>query len=708
MLTMVKKGQFRVTSLDVADCGRLSDDHLTRKEPFRLLAELTSVLGKHYDVPLPCPSFVQQPELDSSIKKGKEFSVGLLENPGSHDWYESTRGLSKRDRLTIGGSLFLWRKTLPSSAAPFTEHRARVTAPELTPPPGYIAHVCKLVGEMFPKGWDHKYMSLVDSAVPTIKSVAEMSRSRGGYRSTGPDREVYANACIGDAPVMESENAYDVKYMEAQCDGKTRAVTVMSSDAQVLKPLHKLIYDRISSFSWLLRGKAKPSSFASFKSKPGEVFVSGDYESASDHLPVTTAEWILRSIFRGCTHVPVSVQASALRFLRVRIAYPDGEVVESTRQLMGSLLCFPLLCLQNYLAFRWVFGTSVPVKINGDDIVFRASLKDYERWKLFVGSVGLRLSPGKTLVDPSTFSLNSHFFFASKSSVRLVPVIRCSSLLRSKSPYPSSLGGTMRSFLEGFRGDFRDELGSWFLRKKKRLIRKCGRSVSRGLGMWVTEAMLKSSDLWHRELWYMNSVPSRWDRGSITEGVPLPLPPDRLEGQVKIPAGWRRVELSQSPRERALQRLNEREFWEQITDLSWGSVYSPKDVERAYWRDIEMGSQENRFYDWRTAKTFQPSGTKGQWYTNFALRISGVKGPRSRLRSRCLFAWLNSEKPKKRSPVWVRVDEESEQELIDPAERMQYLVKRKIALVQAMEAPCFTEYSSWWTRAEEAADLFVQ
>jgi len=56
----------------------------------------------------------------------------------------------------------------------------------------------------------------------------------------------------------------------------------------------------------------------------------------------------------------------------------------------------------------------------------------------------------------------------------------------------------------------------------------------------------------------------------------------------------------------------------------------------------------------------------------------------------------------------VRVDEESEQELIDPAERMQYLVKRKIALVRAMEAPCFTEYSSWWTRAEEAADLFVQ
>nr|UYL95431.1 MAG: RNA-dependent RNA polymerase [Zhangzhou Botou tick virus 3] len=726
-MLMMKKGSVSRKSPGVANCSRQDVDHLTRMEPFILLNELTSVLGQHYNVPLPRPSFTRSDDGIPSIKEGKKFSVGLLENPVDHKWYESTKGLSKRDRLTIGGSLFLWRKTLPSTAADFCEHRERVTAPEIVPPMGYIAHVCSLIDEIFPKGWDHKYMSLVDSAVPTIKSVLENSRGKGGYRATGPDREEYANACIGDSPAMSGEAAYRVKYMDAQCDGKTRAVTVMSSEAQILKPLHRLLYDQISNFPWLLRGKAKPASFASFISKPGEVFVSGDYESASDHLPVTTAEWILRTIFRNCRHVPESVQNAAMRYLRVTIQYPDGQEVRATRQLMGSLLCFPLLCLQNYLAFRWIFPASTPVKINGDDIVFRASREDYERWAQFVGEVGLRLSPGKTLVDPSTFSLNSTFFCASKSSVRLIPVIRCTSLLRAKSPYPSSLSGTLRAFLEGFRGDFRDQLGSWFLRKKKRLIRKCGRSVSRGLGMWVTEQMLKQSDLWHRELWYLTSVPSRYDDGfdCPTEGIPLPNPPDRLEGQVKLPAGWRRCVLSSDPKVRASQRAQERDFWDQITDLAWGSTYSPKDVERKYWREVEFGSQETNFFNWRTMRFSNATGgmvgsvyrggvfTRKNMFTgksmaDFIFRLSGCKGPRSRLRSVVLFNWLNRPSVGRKSRVWAWVGEESEPELTDVATRFSELVKEKISLVKTMEVPYFPKCSERWLDAELAADRYVQ
>lgn len=700
----MKKGSVSRNSLGVADCGRQDADHLTRMEPFILLNELTSVLGKHYDVPLPDPSFARSDDGFPCVKEGKKFSVGLLENPVDHKWYEPTKGLSKRDRLTIGGSLFLWRKTLPSTAADFREHRERVTAPEIDPPMGYIAHVCTLIEEMFPKGWDYKYHQFVDSAVPTIKSVLEKSRAKGGYRSSGPDRMSYGNACIGEGDVMTGGDAFKVKYMDAQCDGKSRAVTIMSSEAQVLKPLHRLIYDQISKFPWLLRGKAKPSSFSSFVSKPGEVFTSGDYESASDHLPVTTAEWILRTMFKNCKYVPDSIQRAAMRYLRVDIQYPDGVEVRATRQLMGSLLCFPLLCLQNYLAFRWIFPASTPVKINGDDIVFRSSREDYKRWAEFVGEVGLRLSPGKTLVDPSTFSLNSTFFYARNTTIRLIPVIRCSSLLRSKSPYPNSLSGTLRSFLEGFRGEFRDALGSWFLRKRKRLIRKCGRSVSRGLGMVVTEPMLKMSDLWHRELWYMNSVPSRYDDGLeiITEGVPLPQPPDRLEGQVKLPLGWRRGVLSQCPRKRAEQRLNERDFWDEITDLAWGSSYEPKNVERAYWRNVELGSQETNFFNWRTARFKSSSMAK------FVFRFSGCKGPRSRLKSTSLYNWLSRPKVQRKCQVWQKVDEESEPELDDVAARFSALVNEKIALVKTMETVYFPKCSERWLKSELAADLFVQ
>jgi len=236
---------------------------------------MSTVLGQHYGVSLPVPRFSHDPDSDLRIKKGKEFSVGLLENPASHKWYAAVKQLTKRQRLTVAGSLFLWRKTLPSKAASPTVHRMRVTAPERDLPPGYILHVVRQVEKMFPRGWDRKYLSLVDSAVPTVKSVLEQGRGKGGYRSTGPDREEYARRCIGDEDPLSSENAYKVRYMDAQCDGKVRAVTIMSSDAQVLKPLHKLLYDQISSFPWLLRGKAKPASFSSFKRVPGEVFLGG-------------------------------------------------------------------------------------------------------------------------------------------------------------------------------------------------------------------------------------------------------------------------------------------------------------------------------------------------------------------------------------------------------------------------------------------------
>jgi len=629
--------------------------------------------------------------------------VGLLENPVDHDWYEPIRRLPLRDRLTVSGSLFLWRKTLPSTAAEPAIHRARVTAPCLDPPAGYITHVCKLVGEMFPKGWDKGYLRAVDSATPTIKSVIEKGRGKGGWRSEGPDRLEYGRACMGESDLLSGPNGMKVRYMDAQCDGKSRAVTVMSAEAQVLKPLHKLIYDRISEFPWLLRGKAKANRFRTFRKVPGEVFVSGDYESATDHLPVTTAEWVLRTIFRGCVQVPLEVQVAALRYLRVTIQYSDGIEVQATRQLMGSLLCFPLLCIQNYLAFRWIFDESVPVRVNGDDIIFRCKEVDYLKWAGFVSSVGLKLSPGKTLVSSSSFSLNSTFFHVG-GNVRLVPVVRCTSLQKSKSPYPSALAGTMRGFLEGFRGEIRDELGAWFLRCRAKLIRKSGRSVCRGLAMPASDVMLKLSGLWRRELWYVNSVPSRYEKclSLCTEGVPLPPPPDRLSGQVELPRGWRRQELSQKPSVRARQRAAEVDFWDEVIESAWGSTYKPRDVDKQYWEDVVAGSHERAYYDW-TRKNIRCK----PFVAKFITRLTKVKGLRSRLRSKPLYVILSQPRSMKRRTVWARVEEESEC-LPDPADYMKETVHRKIALVSAMEAPYWPMCTERWLRGEEALAGYVQ
>lgn len=628
-------------------------------DQIELLQRMTQVLGSHFDVSLPVPGLTNG--LGSiDVKNAKEFSVGLLEPGKKHIWQDGIRRLSLRDRTTIAGSLFLWRKTLPSSAAAPSEHMSRVTAPELTPPPGYIQHIVQIVEGCFPVGWDSAYINCVERAVPTVKSVLSRGRGKGGWRSMGPDRYEYGRACMGETDPLVSEFGSRVRFMAAKCDGKSRDVTVMSEDAQFLKPLHKLLYDQISKFPWLLRGKAKPSTFKHFKRKSGQVFVSGDYECATDNLPVSTAEWILRAAFRRARHIPEAVQVAALRYLRVTVMYPGGEEARATRQLMGSLLCFPLLCLQNYCAFRWVFGPEVPVKINGDDIVFRSSRAEYERWADFVGSVGLKLSRGKTLVSTSIFSLNSTFFWSSKQTVRLVPVIRCCTLLAEKSPYPASLAGSLRGFLEGFRGEIKEALGAWFLERKRRLIGKSGRSVVRGLRMAVTEGMLKASGLWLRELWFVNSVPDRWeDHYGLSwtapeEALPpLPQAPDRLVGQVKLPPNWFLKPLPRKPRERKEVLTKEREFWEEVTDLSWGSKYRPRDVEQEFWRETERTGVECYWRQWQ-----RPVQTRA--YRALARRLD-LKGPRSALNRGKLYAILRR-RVQSEKKVWVLREEEEHPE----------------------------------------------
>ncbi|QGY72566.1 RNA dependent RNA polymerase [Plasmopara viticola lesion associated ourmia-like virus 36] len=595
------KGSARVNRSALRPLARTSCAS-AKPEQIVLLEAMAQNLGVAYGLDLPVPELVlQDGSLD--VKKGKEFSVGLLETADDHLWSgESYRRLGLRDRVSIAASLFLWRKTLPASAPSSEDFIRRISAADEQLPDGYINHVCDVANELFPRGWDRKYMSEVDGAVPTVKSCREMGRGKGGYRSTGPCRESYGRACMGESRISDED--LKVKYMEAQCDGKVRAVTVMSAACQRLKPLHNILYDQISKYPWLLRGEAKPSVFSSFSRVPGEVFVSGDYESASDHLPLSVAEWILRVAFRNSSQIPEEVQADALKFLRCTVIFGDQEV-SATRQLMGSLLCFPLLCVQNYMAFRWVFGTSVPVKINGDDIVFRSTRAQYEVWAAFVGRVGLKLSRGKTLVSPSMFSLNSSFFRTYREGrPRLIPVVRCSSLLREKCPYPASIAGSLRRFLLGWRGETRDRLGSWFLRTKGSLIRKSGRSVVAGLRCFVTDAMLKSAGLWTRELWYSNSVPRRFRAVGFVpeEGLRCPVAPDRLLGQSVLPSGWKLQPISKDKRKAAAEREAERPFWDELVENSWGNVYTPRVLERAFWKSLSDTGYERQWVNWRCVK----------------------------------------------------------------------------------------------------------
>jgi hypothetical protein len=104
----------------------------------------------------------------------------------------------------------------------------------------------------------------------------------------------------------------------------------------------------------------------------------------------------------------------------------DAILPQRTGQLMGSPLSFPFLCTINVVAY-WIalekYLTSknggkpvkvklrdLPVRVNGDDICFRANSTFYEYWKESVKMVGFSLSLGKNYIHPRLVTINSKMY----------------------------------------------------------------------------------------------------------------------------------------------------------------------------------------------------------------------------------------------------------------------------------------------------------
>jgi len=326
--------------------------------------------------------------------------------------------------------------------------------------------------------------------------------------------------------------------------GKYRIVTTGDVQMNLFRPLHTSIYNHLSRFSWLLRGDATSSRFKrEFRFSHGEVFVSGDYESATDNLNTSVQETILELILENTVSVPKGIRDSAASTLSMKMTSPlGGAVYEQKRgQLMGNLLSFPLLCVVNYLAFRFYTGTTegrdqIPVRINGDDIVFRASALVADRWMKGVVGSGLTLSPGKTLVDRLYFSLNSSLFVASKSTVKTVPIIRSTAYgLANRQGGVETLRGRWRASFPGFSGERKSLLRVEWLKWNRKWIIASRRSLSRGLGLNVSESEVRSAGLWSRECFYL----------SMERETALPVKRATLDQVMRVPTDWvlRRVDV---------------------------------------------------------------------------------------------------------------------------------------------------------------------
>jgi hypothetical protein len=176
--------------------------------------------------------------------------------------------------------------------------------------------------------------------------------------------------------------------------------------------------------------------------------------------------------------------------------------------------------------------------------------------------------------------------------------------------------------------------------------------------------------------------------------------PDRITGQVVVP-GWKPLPLPIDKRKARAALVDEREFWEEVTDRAWTSGFDPKKLERQFWIDVSCGGFENQYRVWRDLH-------RPGMIHPLAKRLLGVR-VRSRLPSKPLYRVIGQQKKKREKRVWQRVDEETEE--MDVRERAVELVARKIVLPtfsSSDKCDLLPIYRGAWVDQEMELDRFVQ
>jgi len=362
-------------------------------------------------------------------------------------------------------------------------------------PPGYLAFVKRITSSIFSKGWDTGYEGYCRRFSPPLKGVLESGRSSGGSlgylaNCRGNDHSDYLETALfgrenfRTGPLGRLTGALQV----IQSAGKPRPLTTFSADGAYLRPLHKTIYDRLSKQKWLSRGDVTSDSLrrAGFKQGLGTL-TSGDYASATDNLSIEVMEACLEAMLGNCAVVPPNIREFALSACRPFLFASREEWLLSSGldqpedfstvgeprkgQMMGSYLSFPLLCLQNYLAFRWStrqVRSKIPVIINGDDILFQSDVSTSSAWMVDVGVLGLQVEPTKTSVSDDYGSLNSTLLRWRRGELVVSPTLRFGML--RKPEYPNNLGKTFSSFLKGIQGPIRWRAGVVFFQAHRGVL----------------------------------------------------------------------------------------------------------------------------------------------------------------------------------------------------------------------------------------------
>jgi hypothetical protein len=311
-------------------------------------------------------------------------------------------------------------------------------------PEGYLEFVGEVVHEIFPKGIRKSEIERHARRVtPPFSSTTEATRSEGGsYSSWMGRRGDYLNS------LEKPEVLHRPSFMVANAPGKPRPLVKNHPSYLLLKPVHTAIYDRLSKHKWLLRGDLRHKSLISAGFTPGGDYLSADFTAATDNLRIEISEAIIDSIARFSSPSAIPLLSEARRSLRPLIAFTNTTIEPVVGQLMGNLVSFPLLCLQNYIAARWVDKLAgvgeVPKLINGDDLIVQAPLKWVEIYKREASRIGFHLNEKKTSYS-SRFLVGNSTYFSSR--FRMIPFVRAAGLTIRD---PRDVGTVMNDILRPF------------------------------------------------------------------------------------------------------------------------------------------------------------------------------------------------------------------------------------------------------------------
>lgn len=260
------------------------------------------------------------------------------------------------------------------------------------------------------------------------KACTEIPRSKGGKRQM----------------LYKSTRAFDRtnRFKTIMSAGKFRTISLDSAENDYLYGfLNPYMFGEIRKLKCMISGRSVEEWTGDICVPEGSWFLSGDLENATDEFHSVLSEIVLRHLSE--LFFPEDSESHFIKMCSFTTRAVFDGVRQTTGQLMGSVLSFPILCLVNltsqllmHVPYLKIFSMRLDdirefdkCGINGDDLVTWGPNRDalISAWLRVLPAIGGIPSAGKSLVSRTHFTVNSEIF---DKNLRKIKVLRPSLIAR--------------------------------------------------------------------------------------------------------------------------------------------------------------------------------------------------------------------------------------------------------------------------------------